>query len=121
MKSKIAVLIPIHKELTSHTSDERALLEQTKKVFKDRPLFLFGPDSLASSFRLEEPFEFTPFDGNPKKVSDLLLQLFNNGLMGFTTGDNPLRIRFLLPLGAINKTDIEEAIQIIDKTINEIK
>ena len=58
MKSKIAVLIPIHKELTSHTSDERALLEQTKKVFKDRPLFLFGPDSLASSFRLEEPFEF---------------------------------------------------------------
>jgi len=63
MKSKIAVLIPIHKELTSHTSDERALLEQTKKVFKDRPLFLFGPDSLASSFRLEEPFEFTPFDG----------------------------------------------------------
>lgn len=63
MKSKIAVLIPVHKELTSHTSDERALLDQTKKVFKDRPLFLFGPDSLASSFRLEEPFEFTPFDG----------------------------------------------------------
>ena len=63
MKSKIAVLIPIHQELTSHTSDERAVLEQTKKVFKDRPLFLFGPDSLASSFRLEEPFEFTPFDG----------------------------------------------------------
>ncbi len=62
MKSKIAVLIPIHKELTSHTSDERALVEQTKKVFKDRSLFLFGPDSLASSFRLEGSFEFTPFD-----------------------------------------------------------
>ena len=63
MKSKIAVLIPIHKELTSHTSEERALLEQTKKVFKDRPLFLFGPDTLASSFSLEKPFEFRSFDG----------------------------------------------------------
>lgn len=62
MKSKIAVIIPIHKELTSHTSGERALLEQIKKVFKDRPLFLLGPDYLASSFRLEESFEFTPFD-----------------------------------------------------------
>ena len=51
MKSKIAALIPIHKELTSHTSEERALLEQTKKVFKDRPLFLFWPRYLSLKFQ----------------------------------------------------------------------
>ena len=62
---------------------------------------------------------FTPFNGEPKKVTELLIELFHNGLIGFTTGTLPQRIRFLLPLGAVNKKDIEEAIQIIDKTISE--
>ncbi len=64
---------------------------------------------------------FTPFDGEFKETYNLLINLFNNGLMGFTTGSNPSRIRFLLPLGAVTKEDIEEAIQIIDKSINEAK
>ena len=62
---------------------------------------------------------FTPYNGNPQKVKHFLMALFNNGLMGFTTGSQPQRIRFLLPLGSVTKKDIEEAIQIIDKSISE--
>ena len=28
---------------------------------------------------------FTPFNGEPKKVTELLIELFHNGLIGFTT------------------------------------
>ncbi len=62
---------------------------------------------------------FTPYNGNPQKTGELLIKLFQNGLMGFTTGTLPQRIRFLLPLGAVTKKDIEEAIQIIDKSFSE--
>ena len=62
---------------------------------------------------------FTPFEGNPSLTSNLLIKLFDNGLMGFTTGSYPQRIRFLLPLGSVTKKDIEEAINIIDKSISE--
>ena len=61
---------------------------------------------------------FTPYNGDPENVKALLVRMFHNGLMGFTTGSKPQRIRFLLPLGAVTK-DIEEAIQIIDKSISE--
>ena len=60
---------------------------------------------------------FTPYKGDPAKVRQLLMNLFDNGLMGFTTGSMPQRIRFLLPLGAVTKKDIEEAVQIIEKSI----
>ena len=43
MKSKIAVLIPIHKELTSHTSDERALLEQQRRYSRTDPSSFLAP------------------------------------------------------------------------------
>ena len=64
---------------------------------------------------------FTPYNGDPENVKALLVRMFHNGLMGFTTGSKPQRIRFLLPLGAVTKKDIEEAIQIIDKSISEKK
>ena len=62
---------------------------------------------------------FTPYKGEPQKVMQFLDRLFHNGIMGFVTGSSPLRIRFLLPLGAVTKSDIEEAIQIIDKSLYE--
>jgi 4-aminobutyrate aminotransferase-like enzyme len=62
---------------------------------------------------------FTPYNGHPDNVKRLLMRLFDNGLMGFTTGSLPQRIRFLLPLGSVSQTDIDEAITIIEKSLHD--
>lgn len=84
-----------------------------KKVGKKKERTISGPYGMGGMLA------FTPYNGNPQKVKHFLMSLFNNGLMGFTTGSQPQRIRFLLPLGSVTKKDIEEAIQIIDKSISE--
>ena len=84
-----------------------------KKVAKKYTNKIHGPYGIGGMLA------FTPYEGNFNETYKLLKRLFNNGLMGFTTGTKPSRIRFLLPLGAVTKEDIEEAIQIIDKSINE--
>jgi 4-aminobutyrate aminotransferase-like enzyme len=40
----------------------------------------------------------TPFDGSKEKVNKLLQTLFKNGLIAFSCGHGPYKIRFLLPL-----------------------
>ncbi|MEC8678624.1 MAG: aminotransferase class III-fold pyridoxal phosphate-dependent enzyme, partial [Candidatus Margulisiibacteriota bacterium] len=84
-----------------------------------KKLSIKHPNKISGPYGLGGMLVFTPFEGNPNLVSDLLLKLYNNGLMGFTTGSYPQRIRFLLPLGSVTKKDIEEAINIIDKSISE--
>ncbi len=87
-----------------------SLIQQLSKKHKEK---ITGPYGLGGML------VFTPFQGHQTLVKSLLMKLFDNGLMGFTTGSSPQRIRFLLPLGAVCKTDIEEAINIIDKSISE--
>ena len=84
-----------------------------KKVSQKQKNKISGP------FGIGGMLVFTPYNGHPQKTGELLIKLFQNGLMGFTTGSLPQRIRFLLPLGAVTKKDIEEAIQIIDKSFSE--
>jgi hypothetical protein len=61
MNSKVAIVIPVYKELSSHSMNEKALFEQAKKVFKSRTLFLVGPNSLDTEFIAAERFNFIPF------------------------------------------------------------
>ena len=84
-----------------------------KKIAKKNKNKIHGPYGMGGMLA------FTPYKGTFDETLKLLKRLFSNGLMGFTTGTTPSRIRFLLPLGAVTKEDIEEAIQIIDKSINE--
>jgi len=61
---------------------------------------------------------FTPFDGKKEQVDALSKKLFNNGLIGFTCGKDPVRIRFLVP-AIIQDEEIDLAIKIVEKTILE--
>lgn len=61
----------------------------------------------------------TPFSGDKDKVNQLIKVLFKNGLMCYTCGKKPLRLRFLVP-AIIEDKDIEIAVQIIEKSILEI-
>ena len=58
METKIAIVIPVYKKLSAYSKNERRLLEQTKEVFKERALFLAGPNSLSTNFGADKQFDF---------------------------------------------------------------
>lgn len=62
----------------------------------------------------------TPFKGDKDKTNKLIKVLFHNGVMAYTCGKDPLRIRFLVP-AVINKDQINEAMMILDKSIHEVQ
>jgi 4-aminobutyrate aminotransferase-like enzyme len=61
---------------------------------------------------------FTPFDGKKEQVEAFIKKLFKNGLIAFSCGKDPVRIRFLVP-AIIEDQDIDLALQIVEKTILE--
>lgn len=61
----------------------------------------------------------TPLDGGKDTVTKLLYTLFKNGLIAFSCGRDPYRLRFLLP-AVIDTQDIELAGKIIEKSVLEI-
>lgn len=61
---------------------------------------------------------FTPFDGKKEQVEALIKKLFNNGLIAFSCGKDPVRIRFLVP-AVIQDHEIDLALQIVEKSILE--
>lgn len=61
---------------------------------------------------------FTPFDGKKEQVESLVKKLFNNGIIAFSCGKDPVRIRFLVP-AIIQNAEIDLALSIVEKTILE--
>ncbi len=61
---------------------------------------------------------FTPFDGKKEQVELFIKKLFANGIIAFSCGKDPVRIRFLVP-AIIEDMDIALALEIIEKTVLE--
>jgi acetylornithine/N-succinyldiaminopimelate aminotransferase len=61
---------------------------------------------------------FTPFDGKKEQVEALIKVLFKNGMIAFSCGKDPVRIRFLIP-AIIQDHEINLALQIVEKSILE--
>ncbi len=61
---------------------------------------------------------FTPFDGKKDQVELFIKKLFKNGIIAFSCGKEPVRIRFLVP-AIIQDMDIHLALDIIEKTVLE--
>ena len=62
---------------------------------------------------------FTPLDGTKEKVKHFLDVLFKNGLMAFSCGRNPYRVRFLFP-AIMTLNDMSVAEQIIERSLLEV-
>ena len=62
---------------------------------------------------------FTPGDGSAEIAKDMLMQLYNLGLMGFLAGNNPNRIRFLPPPGVTTEKHIDLACSMIEQAIRD--
>lgn len=63
---------------------------------------------------------FTPYDGKKEQVDALLTRMFNNGVIAFPCGKDPIRVRFLVP-AIIEDKDIAVAKAVIEKSILEGK
>jgi len=61
---------------------------------------------------------FTPYDGKKEQVEALIKRLFNNGVLAFSCGKDPVRIRLLVP-AIIQNSDIDLALNVIEKSILE--
>ncbi len=61
---------------------------------------------------------FTPFDGKKEQVDAFLKKLFNNGVIAFPCGKDPVRARFLVP-AIIQDAEIDLALKVIEQTIIE--
>lgn len=61
----------------------------------------------------------TPLDGSKEKVNQLLQVLFRNGLIAFSCGRDPYRLRFLLP-AIMTDEDIDVAREILSRSIREL-
>lgn len=73
--------------------------------------------AISGPFGLGGMMAFTPFDGSEGLVKRLLKDLFENGLIAFSCGKVPKRLRFLPPLGVVTEQDIDAAINILDQTL----
>lgn len=62
----------------------------------------------------------TPLDGSKEKVSALLQKLFQNGMVAFSCGKSPMRLRFLIP-AVMTEADVQVAGEILKKSILEMK
>ena len=60
----------------------------------------------------------TPYDGSKDRVMKLLQTLFKNGIVAFSCGHGPFKVRFLLPAILENK-HIEEIKGILEKSLLE--
>lgn len=82
-----------------------------EQMKKKHPHIIHGPYGLGSMVA------FTPFEGIPAKTEHLVRQLYENGLMTFFAGRQPMRIRLLVPAVDLAPGDIEQACNIIEKTL----
>ncbi len=62
---------------------------------------------------------FVPFDGSPKLAGATLRAAFEQGLLLFSAGSNPTRIRMLLPLNVTDE-ELESGFTILEKALRQV-
>ncbi len=75
------------------------------------------PEKVSGPWGIGSMISFTPFQGEENKTTQFAKKLFDNGLIGFICGARPTKIRFLLPVGAMETKHIDQAIDVIERTL----
>lgn len=89
----------------------RYFTEKLKAIASRHPTLLSGP------FGIGCMIAFTPYNGDAKKALQFVHALFEAGVMSFTAGAHPTRVRFLVPAGVVTHAEIDEVCAIIEKTL----
>jgi len=83
------------------------------QIKKRHPHLIHGP------FGVGAMIAFTPFNGEDAKVTSFLQKLFQAGVIAFSAGSRPMRVRFLPPIGALSYHDIDEVCKIVEEVLLE--
>jgi len=81
------------------------------KISKRHPNLVEGPYGLGGMLA------FTAYKGDNKKVQEYLQRLFEKGVIAFTAGSNPTRVRLLAPLLSITDEDIKQVLFILEDAL----
>jgi len=75
------------------------------------------PELISGPFGIGAMIAFTPFHGEPHRVKEFVHALFDNGVISFYAGKDPLRVRFLMPVASVTFRDIDNVAAIIEDTL----
>ena len=78
------------------------------------------PSATAGTHGIGGMVAFTPFDGSAEAAKEMVNRMFHAGLMSFMAGGDPSRVRFLMPLGCVEESHIDLALQIIEQVAEEM-
>ncbi len=79
------------------------------------------PDKIEGPWGIGAMVGMTLFKGDFEKSKAFTFKLFENGCLSFIAGQNPTRVRFLVPMGAVTEEDIANVCKLIEQTVNEIE
>ena len=91
----------------------RYFVTKLEEMAKRHPNLIKGPYGVGGMIA------FTPHGGEVAWVTKMTNLLFDAGLICFTAGSDPMRIRLLPPIGVLTMDDIDKACEIIEKTLTE--
>lgn len=75
------------------------------------------PGLIEGPFGVGGMVAFTPFGGDKDKVVQFVKELFDAGVMSFMAGANPMRARFLIPVGALKLEDLDPIFEVVEQTL----
>jgi len=77
------------------------------------------PKCISGPYGLGAMVGITPFEGSLEKTKAFMMDLYHAGVMGFMAGKEPTRARFLMPIGAVTREDIDNVCDIIEGVIKK--
>ena len=112
----IAASLYVLKTLTNnHYFGEKGKIVALRKHFVSQleKLSALFPTRIQGPFGCGLMIAFTPFEGSKETSTKIVHALYAKGVLSFLTGRDPVRIRFLMPVGGVTKQDIDHVVAII--------
>lgn len=75
------------------------------------------PENIKGPYGIGGMVIFTPLDGSFEKVARFVQNLFHAGVISFTAGSHPTRVRFLIPAGVMTFEDVDAVMQIVEQVL----
>lgn len=79
------------------------------------------PDRLAGPFGLGAMVAFTPLDGSAEAAKAVAQALYEEGVIGFTAGTSPTRVRFLPPVPVMTDEVIDAVCAIVERVVTRVR
>ncbi|MBT5856520.1 aminotransferase class III-fold pyridoxal phosphate-dependent enzyme [bacterium] len=83
-----------------------------KSIAQRRPDIVEGPYGYGGMIA------FTSYKGDPERTMAYIRRLYEAGVIVFINGNDPLRVRFLMPIGGVTETDIQKVLVVVEECLD---